>query len=687
MAHTNRLIHESSPYLLQHAHNPVDWYPWGKEALERAKAHDKPILVSIGYAACHWCHVMERESFEDESVAAFMNQHFICIKIDREERPDLDHFFMDALQAISGNGGWPLNMFLTSGAHPFYGGTYFPPRRYANRISWMEVLQQIKDAYVSRRSEIEEQATNLLEYLRNSNQPANWKSVQFAEADSVSIRESVMHEIAEQLLKSADPRHGGFGHAPKFPQTFSLQYLLRYAYFTGSSEALHHVEFSLLSMMQGGLFDQVGGGWCRYSTDDRWLVPHFEKMTYDNALLLTVMTEAYQVTPRTEYLRAVEQTIAFMYSEMRAPEGGYYAALDADSEGAEGKFYTWSYEEWTSILGADGPDMAELFGITEAGNWEGVNIPYLRMPVQEWAVAKGRSSDAIWKQVDVARQKLMVSRSARKRPLTDDKIILAWNALYNKALSQAAMVFERNDWLEEAIFHMDRLIAVFYDGEQQVWRHTYSSGHAKELAMLDDVSALVDALIHVHVLSGRSDFLTIAQQVVEYADRYHGDTEGMYYWFSSSLQGDVPVRKRDVYDGAMPSGNAVMAWNLYRLGMLCSRPAWKDRGVHMALGMLDVCTKHPTSFGVWSALLLEIQQETYEVVVLGEDAPQKARELMRQFVPNKVVLVAQELLPGYPLLAGRQPTVPSTFFACKNQVCMQPVHSSEQALEMLLTKS
>ena len=687
MSYTNRLIHETSPYLLQHAHNPVDWYPWGAAAIEKAQSEDKPILVSIGYSSCHWCHVMERESFEDETVASYMNSHFVCIKIDREERPDLDHFFMDALQAISGNGGWPLNMFLTAAGRPFYGGTYFPPRRYANRISWIELLQQIKEAYAGKRSEIEEQAANLLDYLRNSNQPANWKAVQLDATKGTEVDATTIDEIALNALQSADREQGGFGQAPKFPQTFSLQFLLRYGYFTGSADALHHVEKSLLNMIRGGIYDQIGGGFCRYATDAMWLVPHFEKMTYDNALLLMVMTEAFQLTAHPDYQRAVEQTIAFMFREMRSPEGGYYAALDADSEGVEGKFYTWTFNEWRDVLGEDAQLLAELFGITEQGNWEDVNIPHLSKSIDDWAAEKKQDARAVREMVDAAREKLLNHRSMRVRPQTDNKIILGWNAMYNKALSTAAMVFERSDWKAEAIQHMNLLLNVFYDSTVEQWRHTYSSGVAKEFAMLDDLSLLIDALYHLHILSGTTDYLKRAIQVVEFTDRYHGDTEGIYYWFSSSLQGDVLVRKRDIYDGAMPSGNAVMAWNLYRLGILTGRASWRGKAVQMAIGMQNVCKNYPTSFGLWASLLIEIQQSTYEIVVLGDDAPQKARKLMRAYVPNKVMLVSKDIQEGFPLLEGRVPTRESTLFVCKNQTCQPPVQSPEDALKMLLTKS
>lgn len=381
MKHSNRLLNESSPYLLQHAHNPVDWFPWGEEALLRARHEGKPILVSIGYAACHWCHVMERESFEDEAIAALMNNHFVCIKIDREERPDLDHFFMDALQATSGNGGWPLNMFLTSEAKPFYGGTYFPPNRLHNRPSWREVLLQIHEAFQNRKQEIEEQANNLVAYLTKSNPMVKF-SQDFSPSSSFPLDQC--QQAFKAIMEIADTRFGGFGKAPKSPQTFTIQYLLRYHYFTGDLKAKMQAILSLTSMFNGGIYDQVGGGFCRYSTDAEWLAPHFEKMTYDNALLLVVLAEAFQTTKEEEFKTVAKQTVEFMNREMLSAENGFYAALDADSEGVEGKYYVWTKAEFDQLLENDAEKMADWFDVTEEGNWEHINILRKQIDLKQW---------------------------------------------------------------------------------------------------------------------------------------------------------------------------------------------------------------------------------------------------------------------------------------------------------------
>src|SRR6266496_2381919 len=383
----NHLINETSPYLLQHAHNPVDWYPWSEEALQRAKDEDKPILVSIGYAACHWCHVMEKESFEDEATAELMNKYFINIKIDREERPDLDHIYMDAVQAMTGSGGWPLNVFLTPDAKPFYGGTYFPPRRASNRSSWQEVLLAVSTAFQQKRSEIDSQAENLTSHLLKSNgfgleQAGNAKN---------GFSKQKIDETFQNLMATADKEWGGFGKAPKFPQTFSIKFLLRYHYSTKNEEAFRQALLSIDKMIEGGIYDQVGGGFARYSTDNEWLAPHFEKMLYDNALLVSVLSEAYQLTKKENYKEVIEETIRFVERELMHPKLGFYSALDADSEGEEGKFYVWDYQEVKKILGEDANIFCEYFDITEKGNWEERSIVRIKKPLEKFADEKNIS--------------------------------------------------------------------------------------------------------------------------------------------------------------------------------------------------------------------------------------------------------------------------------------------------------
>ena len=377
--YTNKLADETSPYLLQHAHNPVNWFPWGDEALALAKQEDKPILVSIGYSACHWCHVMERESFENEETAAIMNAHFVNIKIDREERPDIDHIYMDAVQAMTGSGGWPLNVFLMPDGRPFFGGTYFPPVQAYNRTSWPQTLLAVKQAFVEKRSEIESQAENLTHHIKSTNEFGSITTNQ-----SISSRKESLSQLAENALKQGDPNWGGFGRAPKFPQTFTITFLLRHYYFTNDERCLNQALLSLDKMIYGGIYDQLKGGFARYSTDEKWLAPHFEKMLYDNALLISVLSEAYQITKNELYATTIHQTVEWLQSEMMIEEGGFLSALDADSEGVEGKFYTWSKSEVDKLLGQDSNLYCRFYDISEEGNWEHTNILWVTKPIKDF---------------------------------------------------------------------------------------------------------------------------------------------------------------------------------------------------------------------------------------------------------------------------------------------------------------
>jgi uncharacterized protein YyaL (SSP411 family) len=684
MKNSNRLINETSPYLLQHAHNPVDWYAWGQEALQRAKQEDKPMLVSIGYAACHWCHVMERESFEDLPTASLMNQYFICIKIDREERPDLDHFFMDALQATSGNGGWPLNMFLTSDGRPFYGGTYFPPERMHNRISWKELLLQIHGAYQKRRAEIEEQANNLIAHLQKSNQLK--VNSRFEVSQEEMFTEQQTQKIFNNIMGAADQVEGGFGHAPKFPQTYTIQYLLRYHHFTGNREALDQATLSLKKMMRGGIYDQLGGGFCRYSTDAQWLAPHFEKMTYDNALLLLVLAEAFQLTGDPEYKRVAVETIDFMQRELQDANGGFYAALDADSEGEEGKFYTWSKKEFEQVLGEDAPAIAALFDVTEQGNWEEVNILHMQKSIQEWAGEISLTEETAMSLLFEAKSKLMACRNKRVRPATDDKIILGWNALFNQALSKAGQAFGEEEWTALAIQNMEFLLGSFESRENGQFLHTHKAGVSKYPAFLDDVAYLIQALLYLYEPTGSLDYLEKAKALMLYAIENFGDEEQLFFYYTPSFQSDILVRKKDLYDGAIPSGNAIMAWNLYRLGLLFDQQDWRKRAEMMLETVKDAAVKYPTSYGIWSNLLLEFTQGTHEILVLGPQARQMGQELLSSYVPNKVFMAAVEAKTGYPLMEGRLSTPDTKIFICRNYTCSLPLATPEEAMALVLTK-
>ena len=685
MEHRNRLFNESSPYLLQHAHNPVDWFPWGDEALLKARQEAKPILVSIGYAACHWCHVMERESFEDEATAAIMNNHFVCIKIDREERPDLDHFFMDALQATSGSGGWPLNMFLTSEAKPFYGGTYFPPSRLHNRPSWKEVLLHIHEAFQTRKQEIEAQADNLVAYLAKSNPMV--KSAQDFTHSSSSFSLDQCQQAFKAIMEIADTHFGGFGKAPKFPQTFTIQFLLRYHHFTGDPNAKMQAMLSLKSMFNGGIYDQVGGGFCRYSTDTEWLAPHFEKMTYDNALLLVVLAEAFQISKEESFKTVAKQTVEFMNREMLSAENGFYAALDADSEGVEGKYYVWTKAEFDQLLLDDADKMADWFDVTAEGNWEHVNILRRQDEIESWAEKQGMDVSTVQAIIEKSIQTLLAARIHRVRPGTDDKIILGWNALYNHALVKAAVAFGRKDWLLLAERNMEFLLTVFRGKEEYGWLHTYKAGEAKFPAFLDDLAYLVQALLSIYEPTGNLSYLEKAKELLAYIEKYYLDEEGLLFYYTPSNQTDILVRKKDVYDGAMPSGNAIMAWNLYRAGILFGREDWKMQSAQMLESVKEAVQKYPNSFGIWANLLLELSRGTHEILVLGEDALEKTNELLSAYIPNKVVMSASQTDERYPLMQARKLEQATAFYICRNYSCQLPFHSVEEVLLNVLTKS
>lgn len=673
--HTNHLIHETSVYLLQHAHNPVNWYPWGDEALQKAKSEDKPILVSIGYAACHWCHVMERESFENEGTAALMNERFVNIKIDREERPDLDHIYMDAVQAISGGGGWPLNVFLLPDGRPFYGGTYYPPVRAFNRMSWTELLTAIYELFTQKRNEVEAQADNLLHHLASANQ-----FVQNQNEDEI-FKEENLSLINQNILKTADTEWGGFGRAPKFPQTFSIQNLLRHYYFTGDESSIQQALLSLDKMIGGGIYDQLGGGFARYSTDEKWLAPHFEKMLYDNALLVTVLSEAYQLTKKELYADAITGTLEFIQREMTSPEGGFYSALDADSEGIEGKFYTWSKREIEDVLGKeDSVWFCPIFDVSEGGNWEHTNILWLSHNKNWQSVLQDFSSKT---KIAGCKQKLMAARKQRVRPLLDDKIILGWNALLITACCKAFAALGNRSFLEMAENNISFLEEKLW--QNQIGQHSWKNGVASHSAFLDDYAYLIEAYIHLQEVTGNRNFLVKAKETLEYVLAHFSQNEPPLFYFTPDYQTDVVVKKTELYDGATPSANAVLARALHILSLVFDKPEWKKKAEEMLRQVTAALVKHPTSFGVWAMAYTEWIKGMNEIVITGRDAKSRLKELQPYFIANKIVQAA-ESIPNdekFALLNHRFQPNETLIYVCKEGVCKQPVSTVEEALQGL----
>ncbi len=670
---SNRLTKETSPYLLQHAHNPVDWYPWGDEALDKARLENKPILVSIGYAACHWCHVMERESFEDEAIAALMNEKFINIKIDREERPDLDHIYMDAVQAITGSGGWPLNVFLTPDAKPFYGGTYFPPKPAFNRPSWKEVLLSISATFHDKKNELETQAENLIAHLLKSN---SFGQTKIDDGENIFNREN-MKQVYVNMMKNADRLEGGFGKAPKFPQTFTIQFLLHYYYFTKDQQALDQACLSLDKMIQGGIYDQIGGGFARYSTDDKWLVPHFEKMLYDNALIVIVLSEAYQLTKKELYKQTIEQTMEFIERELYAPVHGFYSAIDADSEGEEGKYYVWAKSEIQDVLGDDSALFCAFYIITEQGNWEGNNILHWIQGVDEFAGENGIDPYALFHLLEHCRQKLLETRSARERPMLDNKIILSWNALMNNALSGAYAALGNEKYKGMAVRNMDFLLHNLKGNETHLLFHCYAGRESKFPAFLDDYAFLIAALIKLQEITADTFYLLKAKELTEYVLQNFSENESDAFLYTHRHQKDVIIRKKEIYDGATPSGNSVMAFNLLYLSIIFDRPEWKDQSINICLAISKIIKSYPTSFGIWATLMQSITYGIPEVVITGKDFSDelfKARkDLLHTFIPYKVFQSATQENSKFPLLIHKPVLDKPQIYLCRNYSCNKPL--------------
>jgi uncharacterized protein len=701
----NHLIHETSPYLLQHAHNPVDWHAWKPEVFERARAEDKPILVSIGYSTCHWCHVMERESFEDEGIAAMMNEYFINIKVDREERPDVDQIYMEACQVISGSGGWPLNCFLTPDGRPFFAGTYYPPHPAHSHPSWSQVLNNIANAFHNKRDTVEAQANQLTDIIRNADKnyirSTDKLSVLSSTDESSVFTPTLLENIYYALRERFDRLEGGFGGAPKFPGTMGIQYLLDYHFYTKNPEALEHAELSLTKMIQGGIYDQLGGGFARYATDREWLIPHFEKMLYDNALLINVLSETYKLTKKDIYRETIEETLEFIEREMtadfrfqisdfksHAPEiskleseihqfAGFYAAYDADSEGVEGKFYVWDKSEIVEILGEDAPLFCAFYDVTEGGNWEHSNILWRHKSYEEFASLKKISVSDLKEKLKISRDKLFKIRNARIKPELDDKILLSWNALMISAYAKAFEATGMEGYRKLAIESLEFVLEHFKNEQTLGFFHTYKNGKKQYDAFLEDYAYLIEALLDVYAISFDKHYLTLAQTYTnDVLKNFLDDTDNLFY-FTSSKQKDVLLRKKDLFDNAMPSGNSTMAKNLMRLGIMLDDEKYKSLSVNMLQAVLEVIERYPSSFSKWASVVLSTVYAPYEIAVVGEKAHEKAREINALFLPNKILMASVKDDETLPLLRGREVMGDTYIYLCQNYACQMPVKTIE----------
>lgn len=678
----NHLQYETSPYLLQHAHNPVDWYAWKPEAFQKAKREDKPILVSIGYSTCHWCHVMERESFEDKEIASFMNDNFVCIKVDREERPDLDQIYMEACQVLSGSGGWPLNCFLLPNGRPFYAGTYYPPMPAHNRPSWLQVLMSISHAYQRRRDTVEDQANRLFEIIQNSGDTFignHLKVVSDGNPFTATLAGHVYHNLSGQF----DKHNGGFGGAPKFPGTMSLEFLLSYHFFSGKEEALEQVLLSLDKMAMGGIYDQVGGGFARYSTDAAWLVPHFEKMLYDNALLTGVLADAYKLSGKTLYKETIEETLEWVFREMTSDKNGFYAAQDADSEGEEGKFYVWEKAEIEKILGEEAVLFCKFYGVTEHGNWEKKNILWRKWTFEEFALREGLSVEQLKEQMKTCRHKLLEARDQRVHPRLDDKILLDWNALMCSALVKAYTALGHEAYKEAAVANLHFLLEKLAQPDGIALYHTHRAGKAQYAAFLDDYAFLIAAMLDVAEATFDKSWLLQVGRYIEFVlENFFDRTDKMFY-FTSAKQADVLLRRKDLYDSATPSGNSTMIRNLQRAGILLGREEWRSLAADMLLPMKNSIERYPGSFSQWAtALLIEVYGMP-EIAVVGGRALARATAIQRTFLPQKVLMAATAADEGFPLLEGKDSDGDTLIYVCRNYACRKPVKTVEEFRQLL----
>lgn len=680
----NHLKNESSPYLLQHAGNPVDWYPWNEEAFERAKKEDKPILVSIGYSTCHWCHVMEKESFEDQDIASFMNRFFINIKVDREERPDVDHIYMEACQALTGSGGWPLNVFLTPDGRPFYAGTYFPPEPVNNRASWIQVLKYLREAFAEKRDVVEDQANRLFEVIQRADAVFTKEDKNLEDPGSGLFPPPWIHKLYQSFADRIDKVHGGFDGAPKFPATMSLEFLLDYHLFTKEQAALDFVDFSLKKMIFGGIYDQLGGGFARYTTDRAWIVPHFEKMLYDNALLVSLLSRMYQVTADPVYLETIRETLDFVEREMTHKQGGFYAALDADSEGEEGKYYVWEESEIKEVLGEDAGIFCRYFQVLPEGNWEGKNILYRQKGLQTFAAEEGMEVESLKNTLDRSRQLLMQRREERIRPGLDDKILLNWNALQCSAYVHAWQASENQAYLEAALRNIDFLLENFEKPEKTgAFWHTWKDGKARYEAFLDDYAFLIRALIDVYEVTFKEPYLNKALELSRFVMQEFWDEAAGMFFFTAAGQQDIILRKKDLYDSAMPSGNAAMLINLQKLGLISGEEVFSKASARMLAGMKDAVERYPGSFAAWAKAMLFESMGWKEIAIVGPNAFERAAELNKRYIPARILMASDRENNDFPLLAHRFTEGKDYYFLCEHYSCRRPATDLASFLRML----
>jgi uncharacterized protein len=680
--HTNSLINETSPYLLQHAHNPVDWHAWGEEALEKARVQDKPILLSIGYSACHWCHVMEHESFENEAIAKLMNHNFVNIKVDREERPDLDQIYMNAVQMMTGHGGWPMTMFLTPEGIPFYGGTYFPPEDRYNMPGFPRILMSVAEAYRAQPDQVAHTASGMLSELRR---------ISLAQPANELITKELLDDSARRIARNYDPQHGGFGGAPKFPPAMTLEFLLHTNYRTRQDDVLEMATHTARRMADGGIYDQLGGGFHRYSVDAKWLVPHFEKMLYDNALLSRFYLHLYQVT-REEFARLIaEETLDYVLREMTAPSGGFYSTQDADSEGHEGKFFLWSRAEVVEALGdEDAPLFCDYFNVTEAGNFEERNILNITDSMDAVAERHHVSRHHLSTVISRGRKQLLEIRERRIKPARDEKTLTAWNGLMLASFAEAAAILERDDY-REAARNNARFVLTNMRRDGLLLR-TYKDGQAKLNAYLDDYAFFIDGLIALYEATGEitwlQDAISLTDKMIE---EFWDETDGGFFYTGKSHE-KLIVRSKDFFDNATPSGNSVAASLLLRLAIFTGQEAYRRHAITALRLLADHIRRYPSAFGLALCAVDFYLSSPKEIALVGPDHAQLAplsRVVWQTYLPNRVIasttaVSAPDASRLVPLLQKRELLEGKpTAFVCENYACQTPVTDADAFARLL----
>jgi uncharacterized protein len=674
----NRLLNASSPYLLQHAFNPVDWYEWGDEALNRAKAENKPIFLSVGYSSCHWCHVMAHESFEDEDIAKIMNEHFISIKVDREERPDIDEIYMAAVQMLTGSGGWPMSVWLTPNLEPFYGGTYFPPKDHYGRPGFKKLLLGLAEAWINDQDKI----------LTNSQNLSKNISASFAvESSELAIDETVLQNAFSASRQTFDQKHGGFGQAPKFPHAMELSLLLRYSQKKNSKEALDMVNTSLIKMANGGIYDQLGGGFHRYSTDEYWLAPHFEKMLYDQALLVRVYSEAHQLTGNYSYKRIVKETLDYVLLKMTSPEGGFYSAEDADSEGVEGKFYVWSKSEIQDILKSDTDLFCQAYNVSSEGNWEGHNI--LRK-TREWAqIAQDFNMDLMTfsKKVDSLKTILLEKREKRIKPGLDDKVLTDWNGLMISAFVYGykitGNVKYKNAALEAAHFIQSKMF------DNDYLYHSYRNSKRRIKGFLNDYSFMIAAILDAYNISFDIKLAEWAIQLYRLTEQQFAAADGGYY-FTRSNQKNLIARSKAPFDNAIPSGNSVMVRNLMRLAETTGDLDFREKAFKTAQAFGSHFRKYPQGYAEMLIGVDYLLGPSQQIVIAGNQGPQfiKVTEFLNsQFVPKTVLVFNDESSETSKLFPMVKDKISNNgelqIYVCENFTCQLPVSSVAELKSLL----